>query len=58
MTKEERTEAVRRQIAEYTAAANETRQKAREALIREGIYTPDGNLAPRYRGEGNNQNAA
>ena len=58
MTREARDAAIRRLINEYTEAAVVSKEKAREALIREGIYTQTGELAPEYREDGSRKNAA
>ena len=57
MTREERTRAIWRRIAEYTEAGTETPQKARDTLINEGLYTPDGDLNPHYRDEDDREDA-
>jgi hypothetical protein len=58
MTREARDAAIRRLIDEYTAAAVVSKEKAREALIREGIYTQTGELAPEYQENSGSKNAA
>jgi hypothetical protein len=52
MTTEARNAAIRRAIEDYTNAATESKQKAKEALVKEGIYMPAGELTPEYREDG------
>ncbi len=47
---EKRREATKRIIAKYTAEFSIDRQTARNALIKTGIYTRSGDLAPEYGG--------
>lgn len=44
MTDEKRRAAIKRLIAKRTAANTSSKAAAREALIKEGIYTQDGKL--------------
>jgi hypothetical protein len=52
MIDEKRRTAILKAIADYTAEHTKTPQAARAALIREGIYTPAGELRPEYGGPG------
>lgn len=49
MTEEQRAKLLKF-IDEYTAKNTVSQKVAREALIREGIYTKDGNLRPEFGG--------
>ena len=51
MTDEQRRAAVLQRIREYTAANTTSRQVARDALIREGIYDGEGRLRREYGGQ-------
>lgn len=53
MTNEERRAAVIKALKQYTTANTATPEKARAALIREGIYTKAGRLRPEYGGPEN-----
>lgn len=50
MTDEERRAAIKKLIKDYTAKITVSKEAAREALIAEGIYTENGDLAPEYGG--------
>jgi hypothetical protein len=50
MTKSEQAARVRAAIERYTKKNTKTQKAAREALIREGIFTSEGKLSPRYGG--------
>lgn len=50
MTDEKRHAALLAYIEEYTAANTATKADARATLIREGIYTEDGELEPEFGG--------
>jgi hypothetical protein len=50
MTIEERNSAIKQLIENYTIEHTKTPEIARAALIREGIYTEDGKLMPRFGG--------
>jgi hypothetical protein len=46
---EKKRDAVRRLIARHTRLTTVDRETARASLVRDGIYTRDGQLAPEYR---------
>ena len=50
MTIEERNAAIIDMLRAYTKKHTRSRKAALAALVAEGIYTPDGELAPEYRG--------
>lgn len=50
MTNEERRAKVVKALDDYTTANTASPQAARAALIKEGIYTTDGQLRPEYGG--------
>jgi len=50
MTSEAQRAAIKKLIREYTKETTASPEKARAALIKEGIYTRSGKLAPRYGG--------
>ena len=50
MTSEAQRAAIKKLIREYTKETTTSPEKARAALIKEGIYTRSGKLAPRYGG--------
>lgn len=52
MTNSERNQAIRTLIRDYTTRITENRETARSALIKEGIYTPKGNLKAQFGGRG------
>lgn len=52
MTDAERNNAIKTLIRSYTARMTVSRETARSALIREGIYTPKGNLKAEFGGRG------
>ncbi|MEJ0066869.1 MAG: hypothetical protein WDM85_16765 [Caulobacteraceae bacterium] len=43
--------AIREELTRWTQKATETKQAAREHLIREGFYTADGKLTAPYGGK-------
>lgn len=47
---EKKREAVRKLIARHTRLTTVDKETARASLVRDGIYTQDGRLAPEYRG--------
>ncbi len=49
MTKE-RLDEILRMIADYTRAGTVDRATAQAVLVKEGIHTEDGRLAPKYGG--------
>lgn len=49
----ERRAAIEELIATYTKTHGATKQSARAALIREGLYTEDGELSPEFGGKDN-----
>lgn len=51
MTDTERNTAIKKLVADYTAANTKDRQTARKSLINEGIYTKKGNLRAEFGGE-------
>lgn len=48
--REQRYSAIKQLIREYTKEHTKSPEAARAALIREGIYTPDGQLMPEFGG--------
>jgi hypothetical protein len=50
MTQTERNLMIKQLIREYTEEHTKTPEAARAALIREGIYTSDGELMPEFGG--------
>jgi hypothetical protein len=50
MTQTERNLVIKQLIREYTEEHTKTPEAARAALIREGIYTSDGELMPEFGG--------
>lgn len=50
MTLEQRNAAILKVLAEQTKRKTASRAKARAALIKEGIYTPKGNLRAKFGG--------
>jgi hypothetical protein len=50
MTPTERHSAIKQLIKDYTAKHTRSPKAARTALIREGIYTKDGELMPEFGG--------
>lgn len=50
MLREERNSRIMAHIAEYTRVNTVSRAVARAALIREGIYTQEGELMPEFGG--------
>lgn len=58
MTDEKRRAAIKRLIAKRTAANTSSKAAAREALIKEGIYTQDGKLRASFGGRKKASNAA
>ncbi len=50
MTQAQRNSAIKQLIKDYTAKNTTTPELARAALIREGIYTKDGELMPQFGG--------
>ena len=51
MTEAERTTRFMEMAARHTAKHTVSKKAARDLLIREGIYTKDGKLAPEYGGK-------
>jgi hypothetical protein len=51
MTTGTRRTAILSLIKRHTAAHSRSRDAAREALVKEGIYTPDGKLEIEYGGD-------
>ena len=58
MSESERHAAIKQAIEAYTAANTVTREAARAALVREGIYTESGHLRPEFGGEPERTKAA
>lgn len=52
MTNAQRNQAIQTLIRDYTAKATVSRETARATLIKEGIYTPKGNLKAEFGGRG------
>jgi hypothetical protein len=50
MTQTERISAIKQLIRDYTKQHTRSPEAARAALIREGIYTEDGELRPEFGG--------
>jgi hypothetical protein len=58
MTQTERMSAIKQLIRDYTKEHTRSPEAARAALIREGIYTEDGELKPEFGGPPGNARAA
>lgn len=52
VTNADRNVAIRTLIRDYTTRITANRETARSALIKEGIYTPKGNLKAEFGGRG------
>lgn len=52
MTLEQRNTAILKMLVEQTKAKTSSKAVARASLIKEGIYTRSGNLAPKFGGKG------
>jgi hypothetical protein len=51
MTSEAQRAAIKKMIERHTKAVAASKEVARASLIKEGIYTRDGKLAPSYGGK-------
>jgi hypothetical protein len=52
MTSEAQRAAIKKMIEQHTKAVTTSKQAARDSLVREGVYTHNGELAPSYGGPG------
>ena len=50
MTSSEQRAAIKKMIAQHTKEVTTSKEAARDSLIKEGVYTRDGNLTPSYGG--------
>jgi hypothetical protein len=51
MTAEAQRAAIKKMIDDHTRDVTTSKEKARQSLIREGFYTPDGKLTEQYGGK-------
>jgi hypothetical protein len=58
MTSDAQREAIKKLIEEHTRNVTTSRRVARESLISEGFYTPDGQLTVQYGGRSSGDSAA
>ncbi len=50
MTSDAQRAAIKKMIERHTKAVTTSKKAARDSLIKEGVYTRDGKLAPSYGG--------
>jgi len=51
MTQDAQRDAIKKMIDKHTKDVTESKEKARQSLIKEGFYTSDGNLTEQYGGK-------
>lgn len=51
MTNDQRREAIKQMITDYTKANTQTKEQARAVLVKEGVYDAKGRLTPEFGGK-------